>query len=93
LTYAKEFARVLKPDGVGIIQHGSCGGSMGGWRSDICRDDVSEALRSYGAEIVDQLLSWQDEGRDFPAGLYGDVVTIFRVPFVNAREKMHRRPE
>ena len=80
LSYAKEFARVLKPGAVGIIQHGSCGGSRGGWRSDIWRDDVSEALRFYGAEIVDQLSSWQDEGRDFPAGLYGDVVTIFRVP-------------
>jgi len=80
LSYAKEFTRVLKVGGVGIIQHGSCGGSKGGWRSDICRDDASEALRSYGAEIVDQLFSWQDEGRDFLAGLYGDVITIFRIP-------------
>jgi SAM-dependent methyltransferase len=75
LCYAKEFARVLKPGGIGIIHHGSCGGSRGGWRSDICRDDVSEALSSHGAEIVDQL----DEGRDFHTG-YGDVITIFRVP-------------
>jgi SAM-dependent methyltransferase len=78
LTYAKEFARVLRPGGRGVIHHGSCGGFMGGWRSDICLDDVSEALRSSGAEIIDQFSSWRDQGRDFTAGLYGDVITIFR---------------
>jgi ubiquinone/menaquinone biosynthesis C-methylase UbiE len=78
--YAAEFARVLKPGGVGVIQHGSCGGSLGGWRSNLRTADVNDILRSCGLEIVAQSSSWQDEGREFFAGLYGDVITIFRNP-------------
>jgi SAM-dependent methyltransferase len=79
LSYAREFARVLKPGGVDIIHHGSCGGSLGGWRSNVCQEDVSGALYLHELEI-EQFSSWLDGGHNFSLGPYGDVITIFRLP-------------
>jgi ubiquinone/menaquinone biosynthesis C-methylase UbiE len=77
-SYAKEFARVLRPGGIGIIQHGAVGGEKGGWRSDLTADDVRTILRSAGLEVVEQIGSWADSGEEFKAGLYDDLVTVFR---------------
>ena len=35
-------------------------------------------LRERGFEIVDSFLEWQDEGATHQAGLYKDVITVFR---------------
>ncbi len=77
-AYAKEFARVLKPGGVGVVHHGAVGGASGGWRSDVTTADVERLLTSAGLRIEQQLSSWRDANEEFKAGLYGDVVTIFR---------------
>ena len=79
-SYISDFARVLRPNGVGLIQHGSTGGVSGGWRSDVTTADVNDFLRSSGLVVERQLQSWDDNGRNFEAGLYRDTITVFRKP-------------
>jgi SAM-dependent methyltransferase len=79
-SYIAELARVLKPGGVGLIQHGSTGGASGGWRSDVTTADVDEFLRSNGLVVEHWAQSWDDNGRKFEAGLYQDTITFFRKP-------------
>jgi SAM-dependent methyltransferase len=76
-SYLIELQRVLKPGGIGLIQHGSTGGETGGWRSDVKTADVNELLRSNGLVVEYQAQSWDDNGRKFEAGLYQDAITIF----------------
>ncbi len=78
--YADEFLRVLRPGGIGIIHHGSAGGTHGGWRSNLTHDAMLQLLKQRGFEIVDSFTEWQDGGATHPAGLYKDVITIFRRP-------------
>lgn len=78
--YAKEFARVLKPGGTGVLHHGTTGGRSGGWRSNMTAEAMVEVLEGAGLEVVDQFTQWTDEGREFDAGLYEDAVTVFRKP-------------
>jgi ubiquinone/menaquinone biosynthesis C-methylase UbiE len=77
-AYTKEFARVLRPGGVGVVHHGSVGGASGGWRSDVTTADVERFLTSAGLRVKQQLSSWRDANEEFKAGLYGDVVTVFQ---------------
>lgn len=79
-NYAREFARVLRPGGRGVIQHGAVGGENGGWRSDATTADVATFLQSAGLTVEKQIVEWQDGDEKFPSGLYGDVVTIFSKP-------------
>ncbi|MGR8932194.1 MAG: methyltransferase domain-containing protein [Gammaproteobacteria bacterium] len=79
-SYISEFARVLQPGGLGVIQHGSSGGATGGWRSNVTLSDVTRFLADNGLGLEDQLQSWVDEGREYQAGLYSDVITIFKKP-------------
>lgn len=79
-AYASEFARVLKPGGIGLIQHGAVGGEKGGWRSDVTAAKARDLLTSAGLDVRDQISSWMDAGREFEAGLYGDVVSVFQKP-------------
>jgi SAM-dependent methyltransferase len=79
-AYTREFARVLKSGGTGAIQHGSVGGRLGGWRSDVTTDDVGGFLRSAGLVVAEQVSTWNDGGHEHKAGLYDDVVTVFRKP-------------
>jgi len=76
--YADEFRRVLKPGGVGIIHHGSVGGALGGWRSNLTHEGMLELLKARGFEIVDSCKEWTDNGVVHQAGLYQDVITVFR---------------
>jgi hypothetical protein len=69
---------VLKPDAVGIIHHGSVGGALGGWRSNLTHEGMLELLKARGFEIVDSFKEWQDNGSTQQAGLYQDVITVFR---------------
>lgn len=79
-SYVSEFARVLKPGGVGLIQHGSVAGAAGGWRSDVRASDVLEFLLSNGLIVDRQIQNWDDNGQKFDAGLYQDAITCFRKP-------------
>jgi hypothetical protein len=79
-AYADEFKRVMTPGAVGVIHHGSVGGALGGWRSNITRDCILKLLRDRGFEIIDSFLEWQDEGTTHQAGLYKDVITVFDRP-------------
>jgi ubiquinone/menaquinone biosynthesis C-methylase UbiE len=79
-AYTKEFARVLKPGGVGVVHHGAVAGASGGWRSDVTTADVERFLTSAGLRVKQQLSSWWDANEEFKAGLYGDVVTVFQKP-------------
>lgn len=78
--YADEFKRVMVPGAVGVIHHGSAGGTHGGWRSNLTHDNMLKLLRDRGFEILDSFLEWQDGGTTHQAGLYKDVITVFRKP-------------
>jgi len=78
--YAAEFARALKPGGVGIIHHGNVAGRRGGWRSDMTAKRMVELLEAAGLKVEHQITSWTDEGTEYEVGLYDDSVTVFRKP-------------
>ena len=75
--YAGEFRRVMRPGAVGIIHHGSVGGALGGWRSNLTHEGMLEILKGRGFQIVTSFKEWQDEGITHQTGLYQDVVTVF----------------
>lgn len=79
-SYFGEFARVLKSGGVGVIHHGTQGGSSGGWRSNVTVDDIRRFMTETGLETVSQVTSWTDSGEEHEAGLYGDMITVVRKP-------------
>lgn len=78
--YADEFRRVMKPGAVGVLHHGSVGGALGGWRSNLTHEGMLELLRARGFEIIESVKEWQDNGQTHQAGLYQDVITAFRKP-------------
>lgn len=77
-SYLAEFARVLKPGGIGVLHHGAFGGSRGGWRSDVTLTDVQRFLTQNDLETLSEITAWIDDGVEHAAGLYGDVITVFR---------------
>jgi SAM-dependent methyltransferase len=77
-SYAGEFARILRTGGVGVIHHGSVGGSSGGWRSNVTLADVEEFMKEHNLEIKEQIESWMDQDIKHQAGLYGDTITVFQ---------------
>jgi ubiquinone/menaquinone biosynthesis C-methylase UbiE len=78
--YADEFRRVLRPGAVGVIHHGSVGGALGGWRSNVTHEAMLKLLQDRGFEIVSSVKSWEEDGKTHEAGLYQDVITTFRQP-------------
>ncbi len=78
--YAAEFARALKPGGVGVIHHGNVGGKRGGWRSDMTDTAMREVLEAAGLQVDAQIDHWVDGGTEHEIGLYDDSVTVFRKP-------------
>jgi SAM-dependent methyltransferase len=77
-SYIEEFRRVLKPDGLVIIHHGSVGGSNGGWRSNVTDAMVREFMAANGFHIEKQVRNWLDQDTEYPVGLYADTITIAR---------------
>ena len=75
--YVREFRRVLRPGGVGVVHHGK-GPVHGGWRSNLTAGKFKELLQAQGLTLVEQFESWEDNGKTFPVGRYEDVVTVFR---------------
>lgn len=78
--YADEFNRVFKPGAIGIIHHGSVGGSLGGWRSNLTHSAMLDLLKKRGFEIIASFKEFQHDGVTHQTGLYEDVVTVFRKP-------------
>jgi len=78
--YAKEFRRVLREGGVGVVHHGTVGGRSGGWRSDLTDEGMRELLVAAGLEVLEQFEKWSDGEQEHLAGLYGDAITVFRRP-------------
>ena len=76
--YADEFLRVMRPGAVGIIHHGSVGGTLGGWRSNLTHEGMLDLLKQRGFQIVASFKEWQDGDVTHQAGLYQDIVTVFR---------------
>jgi ubiquinone/menaquinone biosynthesis C-methylase UbiE len=84
-SYICEFHRVLKDGGLAVVQHGSIGGSRGGWRSNVTDQAVRDFMAESGLAIEKQVQSWMDAGVEHLAGLYSDTITIAR-----KRREMHR---
>lgn len=79
-AYADEFKRVFKPGAVGVIHHGSVGGALGGWRSNITHESMLELLKKRGFEIRESFKEWNHGTTTHQAGLYQDVITVFTLP-------------
>ena len=77
-AYAAEFRRVLAPGAIGVIHHGSVGGALGGWRSNVTHESFLETLKQAGLQVEASFTEWQDDGTTHQAGLYKDVITVFR---------------
>ncbi len=77
-AYLDEFRRVMKPRAVAVLHHGSVGGQNGGWRSDMTGEAMAEMLKARGFELVSMFKEWQDGAQSHKAGLYDDLITVFR---------------
>jgi ubiquinone/menaquinone biosynthesis C-methylase UbiE len=75
-AYAPEFARVLRPGGRGAIHHGGVAGVAGGWRSDLTRQAMIDALEQSGLRVLHQFAEWQDGGTRQQLD-YQDAFTVF----------------
>ncbi len=77
-AYLDEFMRVMKPGAVAVLHHGSVGGQHGGWRSDMTGEAMEQMLKERGFELVSMFKDWQDGAQSYKAGLYDDLITVFR---------------
>ena len=68
----------MKPGAIAILHHGSVGGMNGGWRSDMTGEAMAEMLKARGFELVSMFKEWQDGEQSHKAGLYDDLITVFR---------------
>lgn len=79
-SYLDEFKRVMRPGAVAVLHHGSVGGKRGGWRSDMTGDAMKKMLADRGFELVTMFAEWESpDGTTHPAGLYEDLITVFKV--------------
>jgi ubiquinone/menaquinone biosynthesis C-methylase UbiE len=82
--YVREFARVLRPGGTGLIHHCRDGLPHGAWKSKTTAALFAGLLREHGLEPVRQFNTWTPSGfemRDFAAEGkrdFGDAYTAFR---------------
>lgn len=75
--YIKEFARVMKPDGIAIIHHPAAGGHKGGFRSSTTNDFFLLALAKYDLNLIEQFVSWGNDDC-YSLKAFDDVITVFR---------------
>lgn len=76
-NYIKEFNRVLKTNGQGIIHHAGEGGMHGGWRSSMTYQKFSEFLENNNLQLITQFDSWGDHDQ-FDVKYYHDTISIFK---------------
>ncbi|MDB6137978.1 MAG: Methyltransferase protein [Verrucomicrobiaceae bacterium] len=77
-AYLDEFLRVMKPGAIAVLHHGSVGGMNGGWRSDMTGEAMAEMLKARAFELISMSKEWQDGAVSHKAGLYEDLITVFR---------------
>lgn len=77
--YGAEFARVLRPGGIGVVHHGAVGGASGGWRSNLTAEAFLSILDRHGLRPLRSLTSWAD-GDAVHHLQYGDLITVFVKP-------------
>jgi ubiquinone/menaquinone biosynthesis C-methylase UbiE len=75
-NYIKEFNRVLKPKGRGIIHHAGEGGLQGGWRSSVTNQLIAEFLEKNDLRLITQFDSWGGDNQ-FNVKYYHDTISIF----------------
>jgi SAM-dependent methyltransferase len=75
--YLDEFARALRPGGIAVIHHGTVGGRLGGWRSDLLGPTMTALLAERGFRLEASIDRWEDGGEVTPLSGYGDVVSVF----------------
>jgi ubiquinone/menaquinone biosynthesis C-methylase UbiE len=74
-SYIKEFGRVLKQGGTGIIQHSGPEGYKYGW-SSLDSNMFLDLLSGYGLTVVNQFTSWGDNHK--LEGIHtGTIMTVF----------------
>jgi ubiquinone/menaquinone biosynthesis C-methylase UbiE len=78
--YADEFDRVLKPGAIAIVHHGTVGGALGGWRSNLTQEAMMEILGSRGFGIVESTEEWRDGDTTYDLREYRDRITVFSKP-------------
>jgi ubiquinone/menaquinone biosynthesis C-methylase UbiE len=77
--YAREFRRVLRPGGIGIIHHGAVGGALGGWRSNLTGAEMASILEQQDLKITKVIDHWTDGTSHYQLE-YGDLLTAFSLP-------------
>ena len=78
--YAEEFDRVLKPGAIAIIHHGTVGGALGGWRSNLTQEAMTEILERHGFRIRESVEEWRDGDATYDLREYRDRITVFSKP-------------
>lgn len=80
--YVKQFARLLKPDGRGIIHHSKNGASRVAWRSAMTAEKMREFCDKYHLLVIEQIEAF-GEGQnhrlwpELPKEACPDIITIF----------------
>jgi len=74
--YIDASAHALTPGGIAVL-HTPGAGAAGGQRGNVTRDQVAEAARAAGFDLIEQVDSWGPVGQ-YTCTLFGDVVTTAR---------------
>jgi ubiquinone/menaquinone biosynthesis C-methylase UbiE len=82
-SYLGEFARVLRPGGVGVIHHAREGGRHGGLRSAMTAQLMSDMVAKHGMVVDEQIDRWGDQ-KQYDLESHRDVITVFRKPAPSA---------
>jgi cyclopropane fatty-acyl-phospholipid synthase-like methyltransferase len=78
--YIAEFARVLRPGGIGVVHHpGDPTESGAGWRSSVTSEMFAQMLADAGLTFERRLNRWGPDGA-FSIGDFDDYVTVFTKP-------------
>jgi ubiquinone/menaquinone biosynthesis C-methylase UbiE len=76
-SYLREFARIMRPGGRGVVHHAGRGGvAPEAWRSSMTRERFAEAVEAAGMRLIEQRESWGENGQ-FAVPTSGDVITVF----------------
>jgi SAM-dependent methyltransferase len=75
-AYTREFQRVLRQGGRGIVHHPAAGGLRGGFRSRMTSEAFAALLRSSGLAVLEQFDAWGPRGA-FDVKHFGDAITVF----------------
>lgn len=72
--YIKEIKRTLTKDGICIIHHSGEGNILGGWRSNIYKEDFIKIIIENGLKYIDGFNEWKNGNVKF----HGDWISVFK---------------